>query len=127
MMCLISITSVAVKSETELIPQDQQPSVLELAFIRELGPSILEAMSAHGDLQLFDSARIEKVIRNKQEDQYDVTLRVVGYQGPLNPPYKLIRITFRIPGDYSNKNQVVSYEHKSITNDEAKKLSEYTD
>lgn len=126
-MSLIFINSVGVKSDTELIPQDQQPSVMELAFIRELGPSILEAMSAHGDLQLFDSTRIEKIIRNKQEDQYDVTLRFVGYQGPLNPPYKLIRITFRIPGDYSNKNKVVFYEHKSITNNEAEKLGEYTD
>lgn len=126
-MSIISITSIAVKSDTQLIPQEQQPSVLELAFIRELGPSILEAMSANGDLQLFDSARIEKIIRNKQEDQYDITVRVVGYQGPLNPPYKLIRITFRIPGGFSNKNQVVSYEHKNITNDEAKKLSEYTE
>lgn len=126
-MLLISSNSVVVKSDTELIPQNQRPSVMELAFLRELGPSILEAMSAHGDSQLFDSARIEKIVRNKQDDKYDVALRVVGYEGPLNPPYKLIRITFRIPGDYSNQYSVVSYEHKIITIDEAKKLSEFTD
>ena len=126
-MSIISFNSFTVKSDTELIPQNQRPSVMELAFLRELGPSILEAMSAHGDLQLFTSERIEKIIRNKQDDKYDVTLRVVGYEGPLNPPYKLIRITFRIPGDYSKKYSVVSYEHKNITIDEAKKLSEYTD
>lgn len=126
-LSLISLNSVAVKSDTELIPQNQHPSVMELAFLRELGPTILEVMSAHGDLQLFDSARIEKITRNRQDDKYDITLRVVAYKGPLNPPYKLIRMTLRIPGDYSNKYSVVSYEHKNISPDEAKKLGEYTD
>ena len=84
-------------------------------------------MSAHGDLQLFTSGRIEKVIRNKQDDYYDVTLRVVGYEGPINPPYKLIRITFRIPGAFKHINRVISYEHKEITGSEFEKLSKYTD
>ena len=126
-MCLISFNSVSVKSDTEIIPQNQRPSVMELAFLRELGPTILEVMLAHGDLQLFTSERIEKIVRNEQDDKYDITLRVVGYEGPLNPPYKLIRITLRIPGGYSNKYSVVSYEHKNISIDEAKKLSEFTD
>ena len=126
-MVLFSFNSFTVKSDTELIPQNQLPSVMELAFLRELGPSILEAMSAQGDLQLFTSGRIEKIVRNKLDDKYDVTLRVIGYEGPLNPPYKLIRITFRIPGDYSNKNLVVSYEHRNITPSEFEELSKYAD
>ena len=126
-MSLISFNSVAVKSDTELISQNQRPSVMELAFLRELGPSILDAMSAHGDLQLFTSERIEKVVRNKQDDKYDVTVRVIGFEGALNPPFKLIRITFRIPGDYSNKNRVMSYKHRYITPSEVDKLSKYVD
>jgi len=126
-MSLISFNSVALKSDTELISQNQRPSVMELAFLRELGPSILDAMSAHGDLQLFTSGRIEKVIRNVQTDKYDVALRVLGYEGAINPPYKLIRITFRIPGDFPNKNRVISYEHKSITPSEFGRLSKYVD
>ena len=126
-MAFISHNSFAIKPVTEFIPQNQPPSVVELAFLRELGPSILDAMSAHGDLQLFTSGRIEKVIRNKQDEYYDVTLRVVGYEGPINPPYKLIRITFRIPGDFKNINRVISYEHKEITGSEFEKLSKYTD
>lgn len=125
LISLISFTSVIVKSDIEFISQKQRPSLIELAFLRQLGPSILDAMTAHGDLQLFDYERIEKVVRNEQDDEYEVTLRVVGYEGPHNPPYKLIRITFRIPAHY--KNHVKSYEHKIITIDELKKLSEYTD
>lgn len=126
-MGLITVNSLIIKADTEFIPQNQSPSVMEQAFIRELGPSILEALSANGKLQLFDSARIEKVIRNKQKDQYDVTLRAVGYEGALNPPYKLIRITFRIPGDNFKNKKVVFFEQKRITPEEAKKLSEHTD
>src|SRR6185312_2285076 len=70
-MVLFSFNSFTVKSDTELIPQNQLPSVMELAFLRELGPSILEAMSAQGDLQLFTSGRIEKIVRNKLDDKYD--------------------------------------------------------
>lgn len=126
-MSLIFFNSVMAKSDTELIPQDQSPSLMELAFLRELGPTILETMTAHGDFQLFTSARIEKIVRNKQDDKYDVTVRVVGFEGALNPPFKLIRITFRFPGDYPSNYRVISYAHKGITGDEARKLSEYTD
>nr|WP_326583612.1 DUF3888 domain-containing protein [Bacillus ndiopicus] len=88
---------------------------------------MLEAMSTHGKEQLFTSERIEKIKRNIQEDYYDVTLRVLGYEGPINPPYTQIRITFRIPaGDFKNKNKVISYEAKNITSEEFKKLSEFT-
>lgn len=125
-MCLISFNSVVVKSDTEIIPQNQRPSLMELAFLRELGPSILEAMSSHGDLQLYDFPRIEKIVSNTQNGKYDITLRVIGFEGAHGPPYKLIRITFRIPNDYPNKNRVLSYEHKSITINEVEKLIEYT-
>ena len=124
---LLIINSAFAKSNTEYLPQDQPPSVLELAFLRELGPSILEAMSIHGKKQLFTSGRIEKVNRNIQEDYYDVTVRVLGYEGPINPPYTQIRITFRIPaGDFKNKNKVISYVAKNISPEEFKKLSEFT-
>lgn len=35
------------------------------AFLRELGPSILEAMFTTGDKQLFNYGCIEKIIRDK--------------------------------------------------------------
>ncbi|AMW99226.1 hypothetical protein [Rummeliibacillus stabekisii] len=126
-MGLITVNPLPIKADTEFIPQNQSPSVMEQAFIRELGPSILEALSENGKIQLFDSARIEKVIRNKQKDQYDVAIRAIGYEGALNPPYNLIRITFRIPGDNLKNKTVVFFEQKRITPEEAKKLSEHTD
>lgn len=122
MMGLITINSLTLKADTEFIPKNQSPSVMELAFIRELGPSILEAMSENGRLQLFDSARIEKINRNKQKDQYDVTIRAIGYEGALNPPYNLIRITFHIPGDNLKNKNVVFFEQKRITPEEAKNI-----
>jgi len=127
LMSLLFINSAFAKTDIEYLPQDQPPSVLELAFLRELGPSILEAMSTHGNKQLFTSGRIEKINRNIHEDYYDVSLRVLGYEGPLNPPYTQIRITFRIPaGDFKNKNKVISYVAQNITPEEFKKLSEFT-
>ncbi|MDZ5712662.1 hypothetical protein [Jeotgalibacillus haloalkalitolerans] len=126
MIALISFSPLMQKSEVELIPQNKYPTVMELAFLRELGPSILEAMYAQGDRQLFTSERIEKIVRNKQDDQYDVTIRVIGYEGPFNPHYQLIRLTLRIPGDDAKEFSVVSYERKYITADEVKKLSEFT-
>ncbi|SDN15158.1 Protein of unknown function [Psychrobacillus sp. OK028] len=127
LLSLLAINSVLAKSNIEYLPQDQPPSVLELAFLRELGPSIVKAMFSNGNEQLFTSERIEKIERNIHHDYYDVTLRVVGYEGPLNPPYKLINITFRIPADdFTNKNKVISYNAKSITGEEFKKLSEFS-
>lgn len=127
LMSFLIINSAFSNSNIEYLPQDQPPSILELAFLRELGPSILEAMSTHGNEQLFTSNRIEKINRNIQEDYYDVTLRVLAYEGPINPPYTQIRITFRIPaGDFKNKYKVISYEAKHITPEQFKKLSEFT-
>lgn len=81
---------------TEVIPQNQFPSLMERAFLRSLDGMILDIMSNHGDNQLFEYGRIEKV---SGDDPYDVTLRVIGFEGAHNPPYKLIRLTIRIPGD----------------------------
>ncbi|MEK4229260.1 hypothetical protein [Solibacillus sp. FSL H8-0538] len=126
LMSIVVINSFLANSNTEYIPQNELPSVVELAFLRELRPSILEAMFSYGNRQLFTSGRIGKIVRNGQNDYYDVTLEVVGYEGPLNPPYTLIRITFRIPNDNSAKNRVIYYEQKIITSNEFKQLSAFT-
>ncbi|MFF5996514.1 hypothetical protein AAGS61_17520 [Lysinibacillus sp. KU-BSD001] len=127
LMCLLVSNSAFAKSNTQYFPQDQPPSILELAFLRDLGLPILDAMSAHGNRQLFTFERIEKIKRNIDEDTYDVTLRVVGYEGAMNPPYKLIRITFRIPDHYSDKRmKVISYKAKDITPEEVDELSKNT-
>ncbi len=133
LMCLIAINSVFSKSDIEYFPQDKPPSILELAFIRELGPSIVETMSSNGNNQLFMDGRIEKIERNKEDDYYDVTLRVISFEGAHNPPYHLINITFRIPsGESSNKYKVISnkavisYKVKAITPDEYLELSKFT-
>lgn len=127
LMFLFVVNLVRGESNIEYLPQDQPPSILELAFLRELGLPILDAMASHGNPQLFTSARIEKVQRNIEQDYFDITLRVVGYEGPINPPYKLIRITFRVPaGDYKNRLKVISYKATNITPEEFVKLSEFT-
>ncbi|MFJ3387653.1 hypothetical protein [Lysinibacillus sp. NPDC086135] len=82
-------------------------------------------MQNHGDHQLFEYGRIEKVFGN---DPYDITLRVTGFEGAHNPPYKLIRMTIRIPGDKKeNTNYTVSSSsHRHISNKEFEKLTKYT-
>lgn len=133
LMSLIAINSVFSKSDIEYFPQDKPPSILELAFLRELGPSIVETMSSNGNNQLFMDGRIEKIERNKEDDYYDVTLRVISFEGAHNPPYHLINITFRIPpGESSNKYKVISnkavisYKVKAITPKEYLELSKFT-
>ncbi|OKL36973.1 DUF3888 domain-containing protein [Domibacillus mangrovi] len=129
---LFLLTSLIIFSEyaqagTEYTPQNQYPNIMERAFLRELGPSILEAMFANGDKQLFNSERIEKIVSDEQDDHYEVTLRVIGYEGSFNPPYKLIRITFQIPGvNYSGKNSVFSYSHRFINLHELRELTKYS-
>ncbi|MFJ8090833.1 hypothetical protein ACIQ7N_21890 [Lysinibacillus sp. NPDC095746] len=59
LMSFLAINFAFAKSDTEYFPQDQPPSVIELAFLRELGLPILETMSSYGDNQLFDYGRIE--------------------------------------------------------------------
>lgn len=112
-----------VNAEVEYIPQNTPPTLMELAFLRELGHTILHTMNENGDRQLFYLGRIEKIVRNIESDSYDLTLRVIGYEGAINPPFKLIRITFRFPGDNYTKYSVKQYEHKYITPEEVEKLA----
>ena len=111
------------KVETEAIPQNQFPSLLERTFLRNLGGTILDIMQNHGDNQLFEYGRIEKVSGN---DPYDITLRVIGFEGAHSPPYKLIRMTIRIPDDEGNANyRVLSYSSRHISDKEFEKLTKY--
>lgn len=104
LMSSLAINSALAKTDIQYFPQDQPPSVIELAFLRELGLPILETMSSYGDNQLFEYARIEKIERNRQNDYYDISLRVISFEGAHDQPYKLINITFRIPPGESAKN-----------------------
>jgi hypothetical protein len=48
----ISYTNnIKAKTKTEIIPQNQRPSIMELAFLRYLGGTILEIIDTHGDRQ----------------------------------------------------------------------------
>lgn len=112
-------------TDTEIIPQDQLPSLLESAFLRSLGWTILDIMESHGDTQLFENERIEKISANN--GHYDVTLRVIGFEGAHGPPYKLIRMTIRFPGNGGNANySVISYSHRIISNKEFEELTKYS-
>lgn len=108
--------------KTEVIPQNQFPSLMERAFLRNLGETILDIMSNHGDNQLFEYGRIEKISGN---DPYDVSLRVIGFEGAHNPPYKLINMTIRLPGDKGTNYSVLSYSHRHISDKEFEKLTKY--
>lgn len=124
----ISYTNnIKAKTKTEIIPQNQRPSIMELAFLRYLGGTILEIVDTHGDRQLFTFERIEKISRDYENDSYDVSVRVIGFEGPLNPPFKLIRMTIRIPGEKYTKYSVISYKHRYVSDKELNKLTKYTD
>lgn len=110
------------KVKTEVIPQDQFPSLMERAFLRSLGSTILDIMRHHGDHQLFEYGRIERIAG---EGQYDVSLRVIGFEGAHNPPYKLIRMTIQIPGDKDADYSVLSYSSRIISDKEFDQLTEY--
>ncbi|MDN4607248.1 hypothetical protein [Sporosarcina highlanderae] len=111
-------------ADTEIIPQDQSPSLLEKAFLRSLGWTILDIMESHGDNQLFENERIEKI--SADNGKYDVTLRVIGFEGAHGPPYKLIRMTIRFPGSGGNTNySVISYSHRIISDKEFEELTKY--
>lgn len=127
-ICFVISSTNVVKAtiHTERIPQNQPPSIMELAFLRYLGGTILEIMYTHGDRQLFTYERIEKISRVLEGDSYDVSLRVIGFEGPHNPPFKLIRMTIRIPGELDSKYSVISYKHRIISDMELEKLIKYT-
>ncbi|MFS0781592.1 DUF3888 domain-containing protein [Bacillus sp. 1P06AnD] len=106
-----------VKATTEVIDTKNPPTNLELSFLRFLGPTILTVMAEHGDRQLFTDERILKIARNIEQDYYDVSLKVIGYKGAMNPAYKMITMTIRTPsGDHTNKPyKVIHYQSKLIT------------
>ncbi|MFE0506199.1 hypothetical protein ACWF7H_15810 [Peribacillus butanolivorans] len=120
-----SSSATEAKNTIETIPQNKPPSIMELAFLRYLGGTILEVMEKHGDSQLFTFNRIEKISRDIQNDTYEVSLHVIGYEGPINPPFKLIQMTIRIPGEKYTKYSVISYKHRYINDKELNELTKY--
>ncbi|MEK4534505.1 MULTISPECIES: hypothetical protein [Peribacillus] len=120
-----SSSATEAKNTIETIPQNKPPSIMELAFLRYLGGTILEVMEKHGDSQLFTFNRIEKISRDIQNDTYEVSLHVIGYEGPINPPFKLIQMTIRIPGEKYTKYSVISYKHRYINDKELNELTIY--
>ncbi|MGG0286586.1 hypothetical protein ABEY41_16025 [Peribacillus butanolivorans] len=120
-----SSSATEAKNTIETIPQNKPPSIMELAFLRYLGGTILEVMEKHGDSQLFTFNRIEKISRDIQNDTYDVSLHVIGYEGPINPPFKLIQMTIRISGEKYTKYSVISYKHRYINDKELNELTKY--
>ncbi|MBK5444978.1 MULTISPECIES: hypothetical protein [unclassified Peribacillus] len=120
-----SSSATEAKNTIETIPQNKPPSIMELAFLRYLGGTILEVMEKHGDSQLFTFNRIEKISRDIQNDTYEVSLHVIGYEGPINPPFKLIQMTIRIPGKKYTKYSVISYKHRYINDKELNELTKY--
>ncbi|AXN39670.1 hypothetical protein [Peribacillus butanolivorans] len=120
-----SSSATEAKNTIETIPQNKPPSIMELAFLRYLGGTILEVMEKHSDSQLFTFNRIEKISRDIQNDTYDVSLHVIGYEGPINPPFKLIQMTIRIPGEKYTKYSVISYKHRYINDKELNELTKY--
>lgn len=123
---LISFNGISAeaKIKTEVILQEQFPSVMEQAFLRSLDNVILDIMSKHGDNQLFEYGRIEKISKDPANDSYDISLKVIGFEGAHKPPFKLIRMTIRIPGKQNNYN-VISYSHQHISDKEFDILSKY--
>ncbi|MUV37773.1 hypothetical protein JNUCC1_01579 [Lentibacillus sp. JNUCC-1] len=117
-----SSPTIDARAETEVIPLDQPPSLMEKAFLRSLGETIFDVMRHHGDHQLFEFGRIEEITG---DDPYDVTLSVIGFEGPHNPPHKFIRMTLRIPGKAEADYTVLSYSHRHLSRKEYRKLTQY--
>ncbi|MEI5906631.1 hypothetical protein WAK64_06120 [Bacillus spongiae] len=115
------------KIKTEIIPQNQPPRIMEKAFLRYLGETILNIMNDFGDDQLFTFTRIERITKDTSNDSYDISIRVIGFEGPLNPPYKLIRMTIRIPGENYTNYSVVTYSHRFVSGKEFEKFTKYTE
>ncbi|MGM9928845.1 MAG: DUF3888 domain-containing protein [Bacillus sp. (in: firmicutes)] len=114
-LLMMLLYPLSTKANTEIIDTKNPPTNLELSFLRFLGPTILTVMAEHGDKQLYTNERILKIVRNIEQDYYDVSLKVIGYEGAMNPPYKLITMTIRIPSDNTNKPyKVIHYQSKLI-------------
>ncbi|KAB7670680.1 hypothetical protein [Bacillus sp. B1-b2] len=72
-------TTVSAEPLSEAISKS---SLTESAFLRFLGPTILEIMETHGDNQLFMNEKIESITKNIEQDSYDVTIHIIGFEGP---------------------------------------------
>ncbi|PAE13896.1 hypothetical protein CHI02_02235 [Niallia circulans] len=124
LLLFISLHPVAaVTTISEGIPQKEKHASTESAFLRFLGPTILEIMEKHGDNQLYMNEQIESITFNEQEDSYDVTLHVVGFEGAHNPPYNFIQMVIRIPGRKNNTGyyDVISYKKHLVDSVDYKK------
>ena len=119
---LLAANPAAAEPLIEIVPQNKPPSIMERAFLRHLGSTILDVMRTHGDAQLFEAERIEKIVRNREQDFYDVSLRVIGFKGAHNPPYKLIRMTMLIPDNVAFKDyKVIAYKSRILKDEVARK------
>lgn len=94
------------------LPQD----VLEAALIRQLRAPILSVV---GTDWFRDNEEILKIKQDEEDvDKFYVTIQVVTFQGPHNPPYMQEIITFRFAGnevkpiDYFNRVIPESEWHK---------------
>lgn len=117
LIILTSLNSLAAANphpNTEVIPENSKPTLIESAFLRFLGPTIVQIMENHGDLQMFTNERIESITQVDETDNYDVTLHVIGFEGAHGPPYKFIRMVIRIPGSKNGFYEVISYNHHLI-------------
>ncbi|WP_318617436.1 DUF3888 domain-containing protein [Sporosarcina sp. YIM B06819] len=100
-----------VNKEEKKLPSIGSEAILEKAFLRAIGQHILDATASHyGESRLFFNERITDIAWNENEDQYDVTVQIVTYKGPINPPYGFDTITFRIPNF-----KVIKYDHVDVS------------
>ncbi|MEH7483834.1 DUF3888 domain-containing protein [Neobacillus drentensis] len=111
-LCIMVFVSPNSSNATEL-PQD----VLEKALIKLLQGPILSVVGTdwfRGN---------EKILEIKNDDQINeifyVTVQVVTFQGPHNPPYMEEKITFKIIG---NKIKPIDYFNRVIPENEWNKF-----
>lgn len=101
-----------VKRETKKLPTIGSDVIIEKAFLRAIGSKILDATKTYyGEPRLFyHDGRIINIARNIQDDYYDITVQIITFKGPHNPPYGFDTITLRIP-DF----KVIKYEHMDVS------------
>jgi len=100
-----------IKREEKKLPTVGSEIILEKAFLRAIGKEILGATKTYyGEEKLFHSQRITDITWNENEGEYDITIQIVTYRGPIMPPYGFDTITLRIPGF-----EVIRYEHKDVS------------
>ncbi len=100
-----------VKTEAKKIPTIGSEVILEKAFLRAIGTEILKATKTYyGESRLFNSERIININRDIRNGQYEITVQIVTFEGPHNPPYGFDTITFRLPGW-----EILKYDHKNVS------------